>query len=74
MLLTIKLFATLRKNRFDTATMEFPPGTTVNDIIGKLAVPQDEITLIFINGRHSDLTANPEEGDTIALFPAVGGG
>ncbi len=56
------------------ASMEFPSGTTVGDVIRKLAIPEDEITLIFINGRHSELAATPEEGDTVALFPAVGGG
>jgi sulfur-carrier protein len=74
MLLTIKLFATLRKGRFDMATIEFPTGTTVNDIINKLALPKDEITLVFLNGRHSELTATLQEGDTLAFFPAVGGG
>jgi molybdopterin synthase sulfur carrier subunit len=74
MLLKIKLFASLRKGRFDKATMEFPAGTTVNDIIDKLALPKDDITLVFLNGRHSQLTATPQEGDTLALFPAVGGG
>ena len=74
MRVTIKLFATLRKGRFDAATMEFPEGTTVNEIIRKLSLPQDEVTLVFINGRHSEVTATPSDSDTIALFPAVGGG
>ena len=74
MQIAIKLFATLRKGRFDMAAMEFPVGTTVNDIVRKLAIPEDEITLIFINGRHSELASAPQEGDTVALFPAVGGG
>jgi sulfur-carrier protein len=74
MLITIKLFASLRKELFDTATMEFPAGTTVSDIIDRLALPKDEITLLFLNGRHSELTATPQDGDTLAIFPAVGGG
>jgi sulfur-carrier protein len=74
MLLTIKLFASLQKGRFDMATMEFPAHTTVKDIVHELNIPGSEITLVFINGRHSEVTAVAREGDTIALFPAVGGG
>jgi sulfur-carrier protein len=72
--ITVKLFATLRKGRFETATMEFPIGTTVNEIIHLFDIPENEITLVFINGRHRELTAIPVDGDTVALFPAVGGG
>ncbi len=72
--ITIKLFASLRKGRFDVATMKFPKGTTVGEIVHLLGIPEDEITLIFVNGRHQELTAVPGEGDTVSLFPAVGGG
>jgi molybdopterin converting factor small subunit len=72
--ITIKLFASLRKGRFDVTTMEFPNGTTVGEIVHLLRIPEDEITLIFVNGRHQELTTVPEEGDTVSFFPAVGGG
>ena len=74
MLVTIKLFAALRKGRFEAATVEYREGTTVEEIIQELGIPQDEITLIFINGRHSNASAIVREGDTIAFFPAAGGG
>jgi sulfur-carrier protein len=74
MLIAIKLFATLRKGRFEEKRLEFPPGTTVSGIIRELDLPEKEVTLIFINGRHADLTTVLSAGDTLSLFPPVGGG
>jgi sulfur-carrier protein len=73
-LITIKLFAMLREGRFETETDEFPVGTTVEEIIQQLGIPEKEVTLIFINGRHGQRNAQLMDGDTVALFPPVGGG
>lgn len=71
---TVKLFAMLREGRFDVMTDGYPAGTTVSDIIQRLGIPDKEVTLIFINGRHGQKDTPLSEGDTIALFPPVGGG
>jgi molybdopterin converting factor small subunit len=72
--ITIKLFAMLREGHFDTKTGEFPVGTTVGEIIQQLGIPEKEVTLIFINGRHGKRNTQLVDGDTVALFPPVGGG
>lgn len=72
--ITIKLFATLRKYRFDVAEGEFPDGVTVSDVLLRYSVPEKEVTLIFINGRHGDYDTVLFDGDTLSLFPPVGGG
>lgn len=74
MKITVKLFATLRQGRFDIDTFELPSGTTVGEIVEQLRIPEREVTLIFINGRHGDVTSEVHNGDTVALFPPVGGG
>lgn len=74
MQITIKLFATLREGRFEEKILEFSPGTTVGDIIRELDLPEKEVALIFINGRHAELTTILSAGDVLALFPPVGGG
>jgi sulfur-carrier protein len=71
---TVKLFATLRKNRFDEKDLELHDGVTADKIIDMLAIPPTEVTLIFINGRHSVPETKLAEGDTLALFPPIGGG
>ena len=50
---TVKLFATLRKDRFDEKDFELPDGVTAGEIIDRIGIPPTEVTLIFINGRHS---------------------
>jgi sulfur-carrier protein len=74
MQITVKLFATLRKGHFEEETMDFPTGTAVGRIIRKIALPEKDVTLIFVNGRHADFDTPLSEGDTVALFPPVGGG
>lgn len=74
MKVTVKLFATLRQRRFDIDTLDLPPGTTVGDVIQKLGIPEKEVTLIFINGRHGELSSELRDGDTLGMFPPVGGG
>jgi molybdopterin converting factor small subunit len=71
---TVKLFATLRKNRFDEKDFELPNGVTAGEIINMVAIPPTEVTLIFVNGRHSMPETKLTDGDTLALFPPIGGG
>jgi len=74
MLITVKLFATLRNNRFDICDFDYPPGTKVIDIVQGLGLPEKEVTLILINGRHGEFPTELREGDVLAMFPPVGGG
>jgi molybdopterin converting factor small subunit len=72
--ITVKLFATLRQGKFDIDTLDLPPGTSVGDIVKNLSIPEEEVTLIFVNGVHGELQTEVKDGDTLALFPPVGGG
>ncbi len=49
-------------------------GETVKDIVVKLAIPVDEVKIVFINGVSADLDAKLADGDRVGVFPAVGGG
>lgn len=71
---TVKLFATLRKDRFDEKNLELPDGISAGEIIDMFAIPPTDVTLIFLNGRHSKPEAKLADGDTLALFPPIGGG
>jgi molybdopterin converting factor small subunit len=72
--ITIKLFAVLRKGRFDEQVREYPGGTTVEKIIDELQIPADQAALIFVNSKHAKASHRLSHGDTVALFPLVGGG
>ncbi len=74
MQVTIKLFATFRAGRFDVAQQEHPEGTTVGDIVDALGIPRGEIGILMVSGRHAELEQRPAPGDTVSIFPMVGGG
>jgi molybdopterin synthase sulfur carrier subunit len=74
MQITVKLFATFRQGRFSIETREYPPGTRVGQIVEEIGIPKNELGIILVNSRHVDLTHELGEGDTLALFPLVGGG
>lgn len=74
MQLTVKLFATFQTGRFDVAKLEYPPGTTVGGIVDALGISPGQIGILMVSGRHADLEQQPKSGDTVAIFPLVGGG
>ncbi|HQI81700.1 MAG TPA: MoaD/ThiS family protein [Deltaproteobacteria bacterium] len=74
MKVTVKLFATLRRGRFDVNTLDCPDGTRVQDIVRQLAIEEKDAAIIFLNSRHAGLSTTLGEGDTLAIFPPVGGG
>jgi molybdopterin synthase sulfur carrier subunit len=74
MRLTIKLFATFRAGRFDVAQVEHPPGVTLASIVDELGIPRHEIGILMVSGRHAELQHQPAAGDTVSIFPLVGGG
>lgn len=74
MTVTVKLFASLSTGRFAVGVFDDEAARTVRDILAFLEIPEDEVSIIFINGRHEDVRAAVRDGDTLALFPPVGGG
>ena len=73
--ITLKLFATL--SQFTPASPDsYPvkPGTKIRDLLKQLGVSEDDIKLIFINGRKGDLTSTLYGGERVGIFPPVGGG
>jgi sulfur carrier protein ThiS len=74
MRLTVKLFAYFRDDRFKCRALAYPDGTTVAEIIRSLDIDVKEVGVTMINSRHCTLEQIPEEGDQLAIFPAIGGG
>jgi molybdopterin converting factor small subunit len=71
---TLKLFATFRTGRFAKETREYSSGKTVKSIIEELNLPEDDIGATLINGIHVEEDAVLKDGDTLSIFPLVGGG
>lgn len=74
MQITLKLFATFRNGRYKAAVKEIPAGTDCRAIVLGLNLTEEEIGIVLINGRHGTLDSILQEGDTLSLFPLVGGG
>lgn len=74
MRLTIKLFATFQAGRFDVMALDFPPETTLGSIVETLGIARGEIGVLLVRGRHAELEHVPASGDTVSIFPLLGGG
>ncbi len=71
----LKLYATLRKFRpDDTDELDIEPGSSVNDILKQLGIPDTEAKLIFINGKKGSIGTILKGGERLGIFPPVGGG
>ena len=74
MKITVKLFAGFRDNRFKMAEQDYPEATTVGDILASLNIEGPELGVALINGRHVLPEHVMVDGQTLSLFPKVGGG
>lgn len=74
MQVTVKLFATLREGRFKVQKVELDEGSLVIDVIKKYDLLKEAIAICYINGRDAGNEYVLHDGDTISLFPPVGGG
>ncbi len=74
MKITVKLFASFRTGRTPVETKDYPPGTKVADIIAEQRIPVAELGIIMVNSRHVSVDRELVDGDTLAIFPLLGGG
>jgi len=74
MKIKVKLFATLRQDRFSEQEFEVTDGSDVDFILKMLNIKQEDVPILFINGRHADFNTVINGKDEVAFFPPVGGG
>lgn len=74
MKITVKLFATFRKDRFEIEERIYSEGTTVGEIVSELQLPRTQLGILLVSSRHVDLERVLVDGETLAIFPLVGGG
>jgi len=74
MKITVKLFATFRAGRFDIELRDYPEGTKVGQIVDELELSRDKLGILMVSNRHVDLERVLVDGETLAIFPLVGGG
>jgi hypothetical protein len=69
MVLTVKLYASLRAGRFAVAQIERPVGATVASIVDDLRIPRALVGALRVSGREAELEYRPAEGETISIYP-----
>lgn len=70
----VRLFATLRDGRGKELMMELDEGSNVRKILESLQIKQEDVAILLINGRDGSFDIALSEGDTVSIFPPVGGG
>jgi molybdopterin converting factor small subunit len=77
MKVAVKCFATLADGEtcdYKGATeYDVSEGAQVGELIQKLDIPDEQVKIVFINGRKGDPSTVLKEGDRVGLAPAVGG-
>jgi sulfur carrier protein len=74
MKVNVKLFATLRDGRFNSEKAEFQENSRVSDVIKKYDLPPEDVAICLVNGRDANNEHVLNDGDTLSIFPPVGGG
>lgn len=88
MIIRFKLFATLIQSVPETLRerypqgiragspleIDLPEGSTLADLIDRLALPREKVRVIYVNGRARKLDHRLVPGDEVGVFPAIGGG
>ncbi|MBN2332155.1 MAG: MoaD/ThiS family protein [Deltaproteobacteria bacterium] len=74
MQVVVKLFASFREGRFKVEARQVFPGSTVAMVLADLGLPEEEIGVLLVNGRHAEPDQQLNDGDTCAVFPQIGGG
>ena len=74
MKIEIRLFATFRENRGKIVWLDCPAGTTVGDALASVDILPADVSILLRNGLDTDLQVPLQDGDSLSLFPPVGGG
>ncbi len=70
----VRLFATLRRGRFNRQIVDLLPESKVEDVFQRLALGRDEVAILLVNGLEARPDQELHAGDTVSLFPGLGGG
>ena len=79
MKISVKLIASYREllplgTQGNKVEIEVSEGTTTSDVMTQFNVPQDESSVIVVNGLTVPLSTILVEGDEVTAFSAIAGG
>ena len=79
MKIVVKLIASYREllpigTQGNKVEIDVPEGKTVSDVMTRFNVPQDDTSVIVVNGLTVPLSTVLVEGDMVTAFSAIAGG
>ena len=75
----VRMFANLAKllppgSQNKRATITIKKGTTVDELLERLKVPEKITNIVMVNGVQGSKEAELKEGDVVSIFPPIAGG
>ncbi len=71
----LRLHASLRKwASVSGAAPELGPSRTVRELLQGIGVPEQDAAIIIVNGVRGRPETVLSDGDTVSVFPLIGGG
>lgn len=74
MLVEVRLFATFRNGRFKKKELELVEGDSLDDVLGVLGIPLEEVGILLVNGADASSECKLTAQDVLSIFPSLGGG
>jgi sulfur-carrier protein len=74
MQITVELHASFRIGRFKSQAISVAASAAIREIVLDLGIPEEDVGIVLLNGRHASLGQSPQEGDVVSLLPRIGGG
>ena len=72
--IVVKLFATLGERYSIPDTCDLTKPRRIAELIDEAGIPPGKVSVLFIDGRHAGTDDSVNPGQTLSLFPAIGGG
>jgi len=58
----------------ESLSLRLDEGSTVKDILSRLGISKGDAKIILVNGRAKKVDDGLDDGDRLAIFPAIAGG
>jgi sulfur-carrier protein len=70
----VRLFATLRQDRFREKKLDVSEDCTVGEVLRQLGIGSQEVAILLVNGQHVTVDYHLHTDDVVSLFPLIAGG
>lgn len=74
MQIKVKLVGAFQLGRFKEEILTYRSGTSVQEVVDSLRLPEQILGIVLINGVHAEFATLLQEGDSLTLLPILDGG